>query len=107
MSISLLSQIALLPKELQDLIYQFNVEHRPIMNSVFKQLLKCVMCGPISPETSEAIYIDKELDGTAVICCDRICQEDLYYRKRIYHRYINKKNKKEKEQETKTITKQK
>ena len=76
--------IKLLPQELQNLISEYNVEHRPNMKLVFNELLKCVICGDINPEYTERLCVDYNIDKKRVICCSYDCQDFLYYKKRNY-----------------------
>jgi len=82
-------QIQQLTRELQDLIYEFNVQHRSNMIPVFNELLKCVMCGVVE---SVRLYVDRDIEGKAVICCGLDCQECFYYKKRNYFRAARKAN---------------
>jgi|UniRef100_A0A6C0DFL9 hypothetical protein len=76
------SKIILLPKEIQDIISEYNVEHRPMMERVFQVIrsldLKCYIC--------DAYLYDKPIDDVVYIMkrvfvcsknCENIAHEEL------------------------------
>jgi len=76
------SKILLLPKEIQDIIHEFNVEHRPMMQPVFKVIcsldLKCVTCDAYLNDkpNEDIVYIMKK----TFVCsknCEIIAREEL------------------------------
>lgn len=79
---NILSKISLLPKEIQDIIGEFNVEHRPKMEPVFQVIrslnLKCYICDAYLYDKSidDAVYIMKRV----YVCsndCEMIACEEL------------------------------
>ena len=79
---NILSKIRLLPKEIQDIIHDFNVEHRPMMKPVFQVIrsldVKCYVCDAyLNDKPSEDIvYIMKRV----FVCsnnCEMIAHEEL------------------------------
>jgi hypothetical protein len=78
-------KILLLPKELQDVISEFNVEHRPLMRRVMHELLVkyeeriendnyCVNCNSVAEEQySRYIFGDK------YTFCGEWCSYDTEY----------------------------
>lgn len=79
---NILSKISLLPKEIQDIIGEFNVEHRPKMEPVFQVIrslnLKCYICNAYLYDKSidDAVYIMKRV----YVCsndCEMIACEEL------------------------------
>ena len=79
---NILSKISLLPKEIQDIIGEFNVEHRPKMEPVFQVIrslnLKCYICNAYLYDKSidDAVYIMKRV----YVCsndCEMIAHEEL------------------------------
>jgi hypothetical protein len=79
---NILSKILLLPKEIQDIIGEFNVEHRPKMKPVFQVIrsldLKCYICDAYLYDKSidDAVYIMKRI----YVCsnnCEMIAREEL------------------------------
>ena len=76
------SKILLLPKEIQDIIHEFNVEHRPKMEPVFQVIrslnVNCYIC--------DAYLYDKPIDDVVYIMkrvfvcsnnCEMIAREEL------------------------------
>ena len=79
---NILSKIILLPKEIQDLINEFNVEHRPNMKPVFQVIrsldLKCFTCDAYlyDKPVEDIVYIMKRV----FVCsenCENIAREEL------------------------------
>ncbi len=79
---NILSKILLLPKEIQDIIHEFNVEHRPMMKPVLQVIrsldVKCYVCDAyLNDKPSEDIvYIMKRV----FVCsnnCEIIAHEEL------------------------------
>jgi hypothetical protein len=79
---NILSKILLLTKEIQDIISEFNVEHRPKMEPVLKVIrsldFRCVTC--------DAYLYDKPIDDVVYIMkrvyvcsnnCEIIAREEL------------------------------
>jgi hypothetical protein len=75
MDATLSERIQLLPKEIQDTIRRFNVEHRPRMKPVFKVIktlyFRCFVC--------RSYINDKPRDGVVYMmkrtyCCSRECE---------------------------------
>lgn len=79
---NILSKILLLPKEIQDIIAEFNVEHRPQMKPVFQVIrsldFRCYIC--------DAYLYDKPMDDVVYIMkrvfvcsnnCENIAHEEL------------------------------
>lgn len=79
---NILSKILLLPKEIQDIIGQYNVEHRPKMETALQVIrsldLKCYIC--------DAYLYDKPIDDVVYIMkriyvcsnnCEMIACEEL------------------------------
>lgn len=82
--------VNLLPKVLQDLIGEFNVEHRPKMRVVLYQLLEyhlrnkyCMNCDYNYAQIQYTTNIFNE----TYIFCSGWCQWDLEYELRKYSRY--------------------
>jgi len=75
------SKILLLPKEIQDIIHEFNVEHRPMMNPVFQVIrslhLKCVVCDAYLNDnpSEDIIYIMKNVFACSKKCEITACEE--------------------------------
>jgi hypothetical protein len=76
------SKIILLPKEIQDIIHEFNIEHRVMMKPVFQVIrsldLKCYICDAYlyDKPIEDAIYIMKKV----CVCsneCEIIAREEL------------------------------
>jgi hypothetical protein len=76
------SKIILLPKEIQDLINEFNVEHRSMMKPVLQVIrsldLKCVTCDAYlyDKPLEDIVYIMKKV----FVCsknCEFIAREEL------------------------------
>ena len=92
--------LRLLPKELQDLIGEFNVEHRSLMRLVTNELLEkhnnqiitdcfCRNCGDANTNTNYTSYIY----WCKYIFCGLFCQnsgeiEIRRYIQRYYHQYF-------------------
>jgi len=79
---NILSKILLLPKEIQDIIGEFNVEHRPKMEPVFQVIrsldVKCYVCDAYLNDkpTEDVVYIMKRV----FVCsnnCEIIAHEEL------------------------------
>ena len=79
---NILSKILLLPKEIQDIIGEYNIEHRPKMEPVFQVIrslnLKCYICDAYLYDKSidDAVYIMKSV----YVCstnCEMIAHEEL------------------------------
>jgi len=70
---NILSKITLLPKEIQDIINEFNVEHRPKMQPVFQVIrsldLKCFTCDAYlyDKPREDIVYIMKRV----FVCSDK------------------------------------
>ena len=75
------SKIILLPKEIQDIIHEFNVEHRPMMKPVFQVIrsldLKCYTCDAYLYDnpTEDVIYIMKKIFVCSKNCENIACEE--------------------------------
>uniref|UniRef100_A0A6C0LQL1 Uncharacterized protein n=1 Tax=viral metagenome TaxID=1070528 RepID=A0A6C0LQL1_9ZZZZ len=76
------SKIILLPKEIQNIISEFNVEHRPKMEPVFQIIrsldLKCYICDAYiyDKPIEDVVYIMKRI----LVCsnkCEIIAIEEL------------------------------
>jgi len=69
------SKILLLPKEIQDIIHEFNVEHRPKMEPVFQVIrslnVTCYICDAYlyDKPRNDVIYIIKR-----IFVCSKKCQ---------------------------------
>lgn len=69
------SKIILLPKEIQDIINEFNVEHRPNMKPVFQVIrsldFKCFICDAYlyDKPIEDVVYIMKR-----VLVCSQKCE---------------------------------
>lgn len=78
---NILSKISLLPKEIQDIIGEFNVEHRPKMEPVFQVIrslnLKCYICDAYLYDKSidDAVYIMKRVYVCSIDCEMIACEE--------------------------------
>ncbi len=79
---NILSKILLLPKEIQDIIHEFNVDHRPMMKPVFQVIrsldFRCVTCDAYLYDklTEDIVYIMKRV----YVCsnnCEMIAREEL------------------------------
>jgi hypothetical protein len=72
---NILSKITLLPKEIQDIIHEFNVEHRPMMKPVFQVIrsldVKCFVCDEYlyDKPTEDLVYIMRR-----VFACSKNCE---------------------------------
>lgn len=76
------SKILLLPKEIQNIINEYNVEHRPMMEPVFQVIrslhLKCYICDAYlyDKPINDVVYIMKRV----YVCsndCEIIAHEEL------------------------------
>jgi hypothetical protein len=83
---SIYEQIQRLPKELQVLISEYNVDHRTKMNRVLNEILGCLMCGESNVHNRERIYLDYDIDDNIGICCNIDCQLELS----LYNKYFYK-----------------
>ncbi len=69
------SKIILLPKEIQDIIYEFNVEHRPQMKPIFQVIrsldLKCCICDAYLYDRprEDIVYMMKR-----IFACSKKCE---------------------------------
>lgn len=81
---NILSKILLLPKEIQDIIGEYNVEHRPKMEPVLQVIrsldVKCYICDAYLYDNpiDDVVYIMKRI----YVCsndCEMIACEELKY----------------------------
>jgi hypothetical protein len=79
---NILSKILLLPREIQDIIHEFNVEHRPMMKTVFQVIrsldFRCVTCDTYLNDkpNEDIVYIMKK----TFVCsnkCEIIARKEL------------------------------
>lgn len=82
MDIILSKRIQLLPKEIQDLIYMFNVEHRYKMKQVFNYIhniiYKCWVCDVY---LIDILHHAKYMRRNILVCsneCEIIAEEELF-----------------------------
>jgi hypothetical protein len=84
--------INLLPSVLQDLISEFNVEHRPKMLLVFNELFQYFTCMNCSSNFYDIIYT-KTILSNKFICCSKWCMDEIEhhirksYRQNYFHIY--------------------
>ena len=79
-------KIILLPKEIQDIIYGFNVEHRDNMKPVFRVIRNlgrsCFICGEYLYDKPDevVVYIMKR-----IITCSKKCEIIAFEELDMYH----------------------
>ena len=79
-------KIILLPKEIQDIIYGFNVEHRDNMKPVFRVIRNlgrsCFICGEYLYDKPDevVVYIMK-----GIIACSKKCEIIAFEELDMYH----------------------
>ena len=79
---NILSKILLLPKEIQDIIGEYNVDHRPKMEPVFQVIrsldVKCYICDAYlyDKPNDNVVYIMKRVFACSTYC-EMIVREEL------------------------------
>lgn len=68
--------IKLLPCVLQDLIGEFNIEHRPKMKLVLEELMEYYTCMNCSSDFYDKRYTKTILSNKFVFCCEW-CMDDM------------------------------
>ena len=77
----ILSKILLLPKEIQDIISEYNVGHRPKMEPVFQVIrsldVKCYICDAYlyDKPIGDVVYIMKRVFACSTYCEMIACEE--------------------------------
>jgi hypothetical protein len=72
----LMKRISQLPEDIQNLIYEYNVEHREKMKWALKDILENIKCENCNKRILKLIYSERNMNMT---CCSVECVDDMVY----------------------------